>query len=267
MTSEYPIGPSGCPEWQSDDGSVRLILGDCIQVLPTLSGIDCVVTDPPWELAKGQIEIRGTGVAPARQASKTLSRGAVGQFDVKVIELLQDICDGDCLFFAGYRELADLIKACRHYRGTFAWHKPNGAPAAFYPAKMDLSFIVWSAKKSVLYGYQHWPSMVFSFPFPQAGCMAVERYVDSTFKAIHPCQGPLRLYEALIHPMLDGCTVLDCYFGTGTTGVACIRTGRRFIGIEIEPKYFDIAVQRCKAELERFPLFEPKPPRQLELIP
>ena len=54
--------------------------------------------------------------------------------------------------------------------------------------------------------------------------------------------------------------------GSGTTGVACIRTERRFIGIEIERKYFDIAVERCKRELERFPLFEKPKPKQLELM-
>jgi DNA modification methylase len=53
--------------------------------------------------------------------------------------------------------------------------------------------------------------------------------------------------------------------GSGTTGVACVRTGRKFIGIEIEPKYFDIAVRRIEAELNRFPLLEPKPHKQMEL--
>ena len=46
--------------------------------------------------------------------------------------------------------------------------------------------------------------------------------------------------------------------GSGTTGVACVRTGRRFIGIEKEPKYFAIAVKRIEAELNRFPLLEPE---------
>jgi len=56
--------------------------------------------------------------------------------------------------------------------------------------------------------------------------------------------------------------------GSGTTGVACVRTERRFVGIEIEEKYFRIAVKRIKAELERFPLFEQAAkPKQLELIP
>ena len=61
-------------------------------------------------------------------------------------------------------------------------------------------------------------------------------------------------------------TICDPYMGSGTTGVACIRTGRRFLGIEIERKYWEIAVKRCKAELERFPLFEPPSPKQTELV-
>ena len=54
--------------------------------------------------------------------------------------------------------------------------------------------------------------------------------------------------------------------GSGTTGVACVRTGRRFIGIEKEPKYFEIAVRRIEAELNRAPLFEPAPVIQRLLL-
>jgi site-specific DNA-methyltransferase (adenine-specific)/modification methylase len=53
--------------------------------------------------------------------------------------------------------------------------------------------------------------------------------------------------------------VVDPFMGSGTTGVACIRTGRKFIGIEKEEKYFDIAVKRIEAELSRNILFEPPP--------
>jgi site-specific DNA-methyltransferase (adenine-specific) len=57
----------------------------------------------------------------------------------------------------------------------------------------------------------------------------------------------------------DCVTILDPFMGSGTTGVACIRTGRRFIGIEKEPKYFEIAVKRIEAELQRHTLFEEPP--------
>jgi tRNA G10 N-methylase Trm11 len=66
---------------------------------------------------------------------------------------------------------------------------------------------------------------------------------------------------------VPGCTIADPFAGSGTTGVACVRTGRRFVGIEIERNYWEIAVRRVRAELERFPLFETASrPRQLELL-
>ena len=79
---------------------------------------------------------------------------------------------------AGYKELGVLITALHSYRGTFAWHKPNACHSVSYPAKMDLAFIVWAAKKSALYGYQHWPSMVFHVSVPQGGALAQERLID-----------------------------------------------------------------------------------------
>ena len=63
-------------------------------------------------------------------------------------------------------------------------------------------------------------------------------------------------------------TILDPFMGSGTTGVACVRTGRKFIGIEKEPHYFEIAKRRISDELNRFPLLEDKPePEQLTLLP
>ncbi len=56
---------------------------------------------------------------------------------------------------------------------------------------------------------------------------------------------------------VDGETILDPFMGSGTTGVACVQLGRKFIGIEIEPKYFDIAVKRIEKAFEDQALFEP----------
>ncbi len=64
-------------------------------------------------------------------------------------------------------------------------------------------------------------------------------------------------------------TILDPFMGSGTTGVACVRTGRKFIGIEMEPKYFDIACKRIQAEYDRSALFAgvDAAPVQAELFP
>jgi DNA modification methylase len=79
----------------------------------------------------------------------------------------------------------------------------------------------------------------------------------SPSKDDHPCVKPTALAEHFIGlHSLHGDVVLDPFAGAGWVGVACVRTGRRFIGIEIDKSYFDSAVKRIKAELNRTPLFK-----------
>jgi len=75
----------------------------------------------------------------------------------------------------------------------------------------------------------------------------------------HPCAFPVVLAARPIASSVpdDGLT-LDPFMGSGTTGVACAQLGRRFVGIEIEPKYFEIAVKRIDQELRQGRLFEEK---------
>ncbi len=66
----------------------------------------------------------------------------------------------------------------------------------------------------------------------------------------HPTQKPVALYEYLTRTYTnEGDTVLDFCMGSGTTGVACVKTGRKFIGIEIDETYFNIAIKRIEREL------------------
>ena len=73
----------------------------------------------------------------------------------------------------------------------------------------------------------------------------------------HPSQKPIGLLMALAQELPKGCTILDPFTGSGTTGVACIRTGRRFIGIEMEERYCEIAAKRMEAELSQPMLIPP----------
>ena len=59
-------------------------------------------------------------------------------------------------------------------------------------------------------------------------------------------------------------TILDPFMGSGTTGVAAIQMGRKFIGIEREPKYFEIACKRIEQAVAQPQLFEPEPPKQTQ---
>ena len=83
----------------------------------------------------------------------------------------------------------------------------------------------------------------------------------------HPHEKPVALISALL-AKCPGKTILDPFMGSGSTGAACVQSGRRFIGIEIEPKYFDIACKRIEAATKQPDLFieQPSPAKQLNLL-
>jgi site-specific DNA-methyltransferase (adenine-specific) len=79
----------------------------------------------------------------------------------------------------------------------------------------------------------------------------------------HPCAKPLgAMVWMVMKASLEGEMVLDPFMGSGTTGVACARLGRKFIGIEIEERYFDIACKRISREYEQLKLFPPEEKRE-----
>ena len=83
---------------------------------------------------------------------------------------------------------------------------------------------------------------------------------------VHPTQKPVALMEWCLGFLPDAKTILDPFMGSGTTGVACARLGRQFIGIEIEPKYFDIACRRIEQAQKQADLFvtQPAPARAVQ---
>ena len=89
-----------------------------------------------------------------------------------------------------------------------------------------------------------------------------------SYEKSHPTQKPVPLIEWCLDFLPDANTILDPFMGSGTTGVACAKLGRKFIGIEIEPKYFDIACRRIEEAYKQPRLFaEPiAAPKQMELM-
>jgi site-specific DNA-methyltransferase (adenine-specific) len=210
-------------EWISDCGTVRLICGDCLEVLPTLEGVDAVITDPPYGIfAHGG----KWGHKSDLQWDKSPATG---------IEEIVHYGRDAIVWGGNYFPLPPS-------RGWLVWHKRDSVPSA---ADVELA----------------WTSLDMN-----------ARLIDQTIAATnaercgHPTQKPLRvmLFSLSFLPVAN--TILDPFMGSGTTGVACVRTGRKFIGIEKEPHYFEIAKRRIIDELNRFPLLEPKQaPQQLEL--
>lgn len=104
------------------------------------------------------------------------------------------------------------------------------------------------------------PASEISSPYLSA-CLATAGH--------HPTTKPLELMEWCIQQLPhESSVVLDPFMGSGTTGVACVKLGRKFVGIEIEPKYFDIACKRISSALKQPDFFveKPKPAKQEALL-
>lgn len=120
-------------------------------------------------------------------------------------------------------------------------------------------------RNGALRGFNNWePILFYGMPSLENDTIICANIHDDTG---HPTTKPLALMLRLIARMPDG-AILDPFMGSGTTGVAAVKLGRKFIGIEIEPKYFHIACRRIQAALDAPDLFieAPKPAKQDALI-
>lgn len=226
------------PTWQTADGSVQLYLADCLDVLPTLEAgsVDAVLADPPYGIAYDASQSSQRGINPFEMID-----GDDQPFDPSPFLQYPDV------FLWGVNNYCQAIPSqkgqwyfwdkvtrnslqVRIGEGEFAWHKLGTKPRAFRH--------LWSG---------------------------AYRASENLEPSQHPNQKPVALLEWCLG-FIKGDTILDPFMGSGTTGVACVRLGRKFIGIEKEPKYFEIAVKRIEAELNRAPLFEEPPQVQRELL-
>lgn len=146
--------------------------------------------------------------------------------------------------------LAPAIEAARfRYQNLVVWNKGNAGLGTGFRAQHELA--MHFAKGTAQY---------YSFDF---GNVITTSRVHSSERE-HQTEKPVELISTIaevVSPL--GGTILDPFMGSGTTGVACVKLGRRFIGIEIEPRYFDIACRRIEAAYAQPDLFvaspQPKP--------
>jgi DNA modification methylase len=208
--------------------NVQLFHGDCLDILKTLpdGAVDCVVTDPPYGIARvwkgGFSERHGWGKAGQQKDTRNSWDDAVPSPEVfnEIIRVAKSVCIWGGNYF-------DLPVS----RGWLVWVKPE---RNFTLSEAELA---WTNRDM--------PMRVFD----------VSR---SDPDRQHPTQKPLLLMkwclEALKIP--PSATILDPFMGSGTTGVACVKTGRNFIGIEIDEGYYKIAEKRIAEAQMQLPLLE-----------
>lgn len=243
------------PDWQSDDGAIRLYCGDCLEILPTLEAgsVDAVVTSPPYNtLPKSN---KPSGIHAERKTG-------VNQWIARAVDSYEDDMPEE-----EYQSwLIRVFEECRKVCCGLLWinHKiryRNGEaihPARMFPWSIYCE-VIWDRGVSMALNCKRYaPSTEHLLAFGRPVVwnddlnkllsvwrIGFDRGIDS-----HPCAFPLEIAR---RPILSSTTedshVLDPFMGSGTTGVACIQTGRKFIGIEKQPKYFEIAVGRIKKAL------------------
>lgn len=238
--------------------SSRLILGDCLEILPTLEvgSVDAVVTDPPYPGLKGGLVHMGGGVAPAEQPTVTV--GTPWGDNLNALALARIIVRFGALAFCSWHSVGRMSEVLGGEPvGLVTWYKRN-AQMSFRNRPHYCCEYIWLIEYAPGLEWREIETL-YDIPGLPAGCFASERILDGK-RAAHPAQKPVELMRRLVRAVPHGATVLDPYMGTGTTGVACAQLGRDFIGIEIDPDYFAIAEKRIReAEAQlTLPLDTPK---------
>ena len=225
-------------------GNATLYLGDCMDILPTLGKVDAVITDPPYGIGVGLAENNKNGKY-GKQTGE-LHQSIDWDSEAPSIDLLELICSkGENLICWGGNYFADRMPAAR---GWIIWDKMNDN----FHSTSD-GEVAWTNVDSRLRFFRRPQGLDKGF-----AC-------KDSFANSHPTQKPLPLMHWCISEFLkkqSPQTILDPFMGSGTTGVAALQLGRKFIGIEREPKYFDIACKRIEQAVAQGQLFAPERPKQ-----
>lgn len=209
-------------------GNAELYCGDCMEILPTLPKVDAVITDPPYGINENHKKI-----ASRVKLAAPIDYGEVNWDKKPITKELVDLCvskgDASIIWGGNYFEVSPSSK-------WLVWDKINGESDF---ADCELA---WTNIKGAVRQFRHmWNGML--------------RDSEKETQRVHPTQKPIVLMQWCIQQAGMPETVLDPFMGSGTTGVACMNLDRKFIGIELEPKYFDIACKRIERAQQQLKLF------------
>lgn len=254
-------------------GGASLYLGDCTEILPLIEGVDSVITDPPYSE-----QVHGASRSSRMQSSNDRG-GKYGADARRNVDLgfahlnpdLRLLCSLEfarmaqrwVLVFSDvesdYLWRKDLESGGLDYVRTGAWLKLGATPqfSGDRPATGFEAVTICHPK-----GRKRWNGggahAVWSCP------IVLDR--GRTGARLHTTQKPVELMQTLVSLFSDaGEVVLDAFMGSATTGVAAIQTGRKFIGIERDERYFDISCKRIEQAVAQGQLFAPEPARQEQM--
>ena len=244
---------------------VTLYLGDCREILPTLGDVSHIITDPPYEARMqalhAQYKLRRTDGGAQRQV---LDFESIQDIRDPFLHEVKRINRGWLLAFCNVEGVGEwqsaILAQDLKFKTTCIWNKPDATPKlnGQGPALSYECFTTtWCGK-----GHARWNGGgrrgVFTHPTNNA-----ER------EGTHPTEKPVSLMREIVVLFSNaGELILDPFMGSGTTGVACVRTGREFVGVEKNPVYFEVACRRIQAALDAPDMFveAPKPAKQEAML-
>ncbi len=210
------------------DDQFWLMKGDCLERMKEIESgsVDMILTDIPY----GEVNQKSSGL-------RALDKGVADECSIDLDEMILEcirICKGSFYIFCGTQQISVIVTLFKHNKLTTrvgCWEKSN--PSPMNGTKLWLSgmeFCVFARKPKAVFN-EHCKKALWRHP--------------SGKSKIHPTQKPTALMEQLILASSnEGETVLDFTFGSGTTGVAAKNLNRKFIGIEMDDKYFEIGKNR-----------------------
>lgn len=226
-------------------GDATLYLGDCMDILPTLDKVDAVITDPPYGIDENSKKVA------SRQRKNGNSKALADQ---------RDYGDFDWDKLPPTEELIELIRTKAQFQAFFGGN--------YFTLPPTSCWLVWDKLNGdndfadCELAWTNWPKAVRRLQWRWNGMIRQgneERY--------HPTQKPIGVMKWVIELCPKAETILDPFMGSGTTGVAAIQMGRKFIGIEREPKYFDIACKRIEQASKQVDMFiEPVKQEQVSFL-
>lgn len=244
---------------------VTLYCGDCREVLPGLPQMDHFISDPPYEARMqslhAEFRLRRTDGGPQRQA---LNFDSIQDIRGPFLDHVKRLNRGWLLAFCNVEGVGEwraaILERGLKFKTTCIWNKPDATPKlnGQGPALSYECFTTtWCGS-----GHARWNG---------GGRRGVFTHMTNNAERTgsHPTEKPVSLMRELVALFSNaGQSICDPFMGSGTTGVACVRTGRKFVGIELDRAYFDLACRRIQAVLDAPDLFieQPKPPKQEAML-
>ena len=232
-------------------GDCLLINGDAYEITPLIDGVDCLISDPPYI-----IQGKGCGLAGNRKYLRDITEKKLEDgFNLSLLDGFKRWA-----IFGSKAQIVPLIAKAEEQGNSWAlitWNKPNPSPFVNNNYLPDTEYIIHSFDAGGVYGeYKDKARYIVH----NNGSNGSTRDYD------HPTVKPLAVMEKIIRTASDvGQVVFDPFFGTCSSGEACIRLGRKFIGIELDAEYYAIGCKRIEDAYRQPDMFvapQPKPEQQ-----